>query len=62
MITTAKTTTARSGTSATTQRGQPEWCIPEGQLRNQLHRQWSPSDQNQPPDSIERQGDRARQH
>jgi hypothetical protein len=75
--TTAKTTTARSehlrhhplrqqpqgaNTSTTTQRGKPQWCIPEGQLRDQLHRRWSPSDQNQPANSIERQRDRARQH
>jgi hypothetical protein len=51
--TTAKTTTAR---------GQPQWCIPEGQPRDQLHRRRSPSDQNQPENSIERQRDRARQH
>jgi hypothetical protein len=31
-------------------------------LRDQLHRRWSPSDQNQPANSIERQRDRARQH
>jgi hypothetical protein len=41
-------------TSATTQRGQPQWCIPEGQPRDQLHRRRSPSDQNQLANSIER--------
>jgi hypothetical protein len=41
--TTAKTTTARSGHLRTTQRGQPQWCIPECQPRDQLHRRWSPS-------------------
>jgi hypothetical protein len=62
MTTTAKTTTARSGHLRHRPKEAPQWCIPEGEPRDKLHRRWSPSDQNQPADSIERQGDRARQH
>jgi hypothetical protein len=62
MTTTAKTTNAGADTSATAQRRQPQWCIPEGELQDQLHCCWSPSDQNQPADSIKRQGDRPRQN
>jgi hypothetical protein len=60
--TTAKTTTARSGHLCHHPKGQPQWWISEGQPRDQLHHRWSPSDQNQPANSIERQRNRARQH
>jgi hypothetical protein len=62
MTTTAKTTTARSGHLHHHPKGQPQWCIPESQPRDQLHRWWSPSDQNQPANSIKRQRDRAHQY
>jgi hypothetical protein len=64
MTTTTKTTTAMSGHLRHHPKGATPMVhsIPEGQSRDQLHRWWSPSDQNQPADSIERQGDRARQH
>jgi hypothetical protein len=62
--TTVLTTTTGKGadSTATAQRGQPQWCISESQPQDQLHSQWSPSDQKQPTDSIKHQGDRARQH
>jgi hypothetical protein len=62
MITTDQTTTVRSRHLRHHPKGQPQWCIPESQPRDQLHRRWSPSDQNQPANSIECQRDRARQH
>jgi voltage-gated potassium channel Kch len=58
----ARTTTGRSESLRHHPKGQPQWCVPEGQPRDQLHRRGSPSDQKQPTDSIKRQGDRARQH
>jgi hypothetical protein len=61
-ITTAQTTTVRSGHLRHHPKGQPQRCIPEGQPLDQLHRRRSPSDQNQPANSIERQRNRARQH
>jgi hypothetical protein len=62
MTTTPRQQPQGADTSTTTQRGQPQWCISEGQPQDQLHCRWSPSDQNQPADSVEHQGDRARQH
>jgi hypothetical protein len=62
MTTINATTTGRSGLYHHHRKGQPQWCVSEGQPRDQLHRWWSPSDQKQPADLIKPQGDRARQH
>jgi hypothetical protein len=62
MTTMARTATGRSERLHHHPKGQPQWCIPEGYPRDQLHCQRSPSDQKQPTDSIKRQGDRTRQH
>jgi tRNA A37 threonylcarbamoyladenosine dehydratase len=56
------TTIGRSGLHHHHPKGATQWCILEGQLRDQLHRWMSPSDQKQLTDSIKCQGDRARQH
>jgi hypothetical protein len=56
------TTTARSGLHRHRPKGQPQWCVPEGQPRDQFHHGRSPSDQKQPTDSIKRQGDRSCQY
>jgi hypothetical protein len=56
------TTTARSGLHRHCPKGQPQWCILEGQPRDQFHHWRSPSDQKEPIDSIKRQGDQTRQH
>jgi hypothetical protein len=52
--TTAKIITGRSGHLRHHPKGATQWCLPEGQPRDPLHRRWSPSDQNQPANSIER--------
>jgi hypothetical protein len=50
MIDVAKTTTTattiirRTDSTATAQRWQPQWCVPIGQPRDQLHRWRPPSD------------------
>jgi hypothetical protein len=48
------TTTGRSELHRHLPKGQPQWCVSEGQPRDQLHRRWSPSDQKQPTNSIKR--------
>jgi hypothetical protein len=62
MTTVTTTTTGRSGPRRHHPKGQPQWGVSEGQLRDQLHRWWSPSDHKQLTDPIKRQGDLARQH
>jgi hypothetical protein len=62
MTTTTKTTTARSGHLRHRPRDATLMVHSRGEPRDQLHCWWSPSDQNQPADSIKCQGDRARQH
>jgi hypothetical protein len=57
-----RTTIERNELHHPHQRGQRQWCIPEGQLRDQLHRRRSPNDQKQQTDPIKHQGDRACQH
>jgi hypothetical protein len=62
MTTILRTVTGRSRRRRHRPKGKPQWCIPEGWPRDQLHRWRLPSDQKQPTYSIKRQGDRARQH
>jgi hypothetical protein len=45
--TTATTTIEKSGVHHHRPKGQPQWCVPVSQLRDQLHRWWSPSDPKQ---------------
>jgi hypothetical protein len=48
------TTTGRNELHYHRPKGQPKWCISEGQPRDQLHRRRSPSDQKQQTDPIKR--------
>jgi hypothetical protein len=55
----ATTTTARSVHHHHCRKGQPQWCVPNHQPRNQLHHRRSPSDQKQQVATIKRKRDRA---